>query len=197
MKTIRPLLLALCATLAFSVARATTVIPPTFDQLVSQAQLIIDGTVTDVTSQWTGEGAQRHIVSYVTVKVADTLKGDAGGPSYTLRMLGGTVGTETMEVSDSPKFQVGDRDILFVENNGTQFIPLVGIMHGRFHVAQDKQSGVDMVLADNGSAVTNVQSLGRIDETGAAKSGIDAVEKPLDVQSFKAAIRDQLAGSLK
>jgi hypothetical protein len=52
-------------------------------------------------------------------------------------MLGGTVGGETMEVADAPKFKVGDRDILFVENNGTQFVPLVGIMHGRFHVKKD------------------------------------------------------------
>jgi len=39
-----------------------------------------------------------------------------------------------MEVTDAPKCKVGDRDILFVENNGTQFVPLVGIMHGRFRV---------------------------------------------------------------
>src|SRR5256885_6721644 len=46
------------------------------------------------------------------------------GASVTLRMLGGTVGAETMEVADAPKFKVGERDILFVENNGTQFITL-------------------------------------------------------------------------
>ena len=114
-------------------ALATTVIPPSFDELVSRAELIFQGSVTDVRSEWTGEGAQRHIMSYVTLKVEDAIKGNPG-PTVTLRMLGGTVGGETMEVADAPKFKVGDRDILFVENNGTQFVPLVGIMHGRFHV---------------------------------------------------------------
>ena len=41
-------------------------------------------------SQWAGEGASRRIVTYVTFKVDEAIKGDAGA-SYTLRMLGGTV----------------------------------------------------------------------------------------------------------
>jgi hypothetical protein len=52
-------------------ALATTVIPPSFDELVSRAELIFQGSVTDVRSEWTGEGAQRHIMSYVTLKVED------------------------------------------------------------------------------------------------------------------------------
>src|SRR6267142_2428465 len=89
---------------------ATTVIPPTFDQLVTQAELIFQGTVTDVRSVWEGQGAQRYIETYVTFQVADNIKGDAGA-SYTIRMLGGTVGDETMLVTDTPKFRVGDGEI--------------------------------------------------------------------------------------
>src|SRR5436190_2907136 len=85
---------------------ASTVIPPTFDQLVQQAEFIFQGTVTDVRSVWDGEGGQRHIETYVTFQVADNVKGDAGA-SYTIRMLGGTVGDETMLVTDTPKFRVG------------------------------------------------------------------------------------------
>ena len=188
MKTFRLLIVALCATLAFTTLRATTVIPPSFDQLVANAEVIIQGTVSDVQSQWTGEGAQRHIVTYVTVNVDDAIKGNVGA-SYTLRMLGGTVGDETMEVSDAPKFKVGDRDILFVENNGTQFIPLVGIMNGRFHLAQDSQTGAEMVLSNNGNVVTSVEKLGKLD---ASKATTNAVERPLDAESFKAAIRSKL-----
>ena len=121
---------------ALTSSQATTVIPPTFDQLVDQAEVIFQGNVTEVKAQWVGEGAQRHIVSYVTFKVEDALKGDAG-QSYTIRMLGGTVDGETMGVADAPTFNIGDKDILFVQNNGSQFIPLVGIMHGRFHVRKD------------------------------------------------------------
>src|SRR5438270_9188947 len=164
---------------------ATTVIPPSFDELVSRAQMIFQGSVTDVRSEWTGEGAQRHIMSYVTLKVEDAIKGNPGS-TVTLRMLGGTVGGETMEVADAPKFKVGDRDILFVENNGTQFVPLVGIMHGRFHVQADATGANEKIAKDNGATVADAAKLGQ-DEvaavTGAAMSKVD----------FKAAIRQKLA----
>lgn len=199
MKTSRTLLLAFSTLLACSAARATTVIPPTFDELVAQAELILQGTVTDVQSQWIGEGGQRHIVSYVTLKVEEAIKGDPGA-TYTVRMLGGTVDGQTMEVSDSPRFKVGDRDILFVEHNGTQFIPLVGIMHGRFRVLRDKESGSDLVATDKGGAVTDLAQLGKEDPAaGGAKARVlDAnglAEKSLDAADFKAAIKAKLEKS--
>ncbi len=48
MKTIRPFLLAICTLMTMAGAHATTVIPPTFDELVAEAELIFQGTVTDV-----------------------------------------------------------------------------------------------------------------------------------------------------
>src|SRR5207244_846101 len=119
-----------------------------------------------VRSEWTGEGAQRHIMSYVTLKVEDAIKGNPGS-TITLRMLGGTVGGETMEVSDAPKFKVGDRDILFVENNGTQFVPLVGIMHGRFRVKKDA-AGQDAVFTNEGSPLSDVTQLGKNEAAASA-----------------------------
>lgn len=173
-------LLAGCALLAPCALLATTVIPPTFDELVGRAQVILQGTVSDVRSQWTGEGVQRHIASYVTFEVEESIKGNPGG-KITLEMMGGTVGTETMEVTGAPTFRVGDRDILFVENNGTQFIPLVGIMHGRFRVKKD-DSGREMVLTSNGTPVSDVAQVGKGERKAAAG-------RALSPQEFKQAIR--------
>jgi hypothetical protein len=179
-------LLALAWTLVgLPAAQGTTVIPPTFDELVSRAEAIFQGTVTDVQSQWTGEGAQRRIVSYVTFTVEDTMKG-APGEAYTLRMLGGTVDGETMEVSDGPKFKVGDRDIIFVENNGSQFIPLVGIMHGRFHVDKDDQTGREVVTTNERQPVKDVSRFGKEEPM------ISAPGQALSPSDFKAAIRNAL-----
>src|SRR6266404_7151577 len=163
MKKTSYLLLLAGLTVSVRTAKATTVIPPTFDELVAQAEVIFQGVATDVTSQWVGEGAQRHIVTYVTFKVEETLKGNPG-QSYAIRMLGGTVDGETMGVSDAPKFKIGDKDILFVQNNGSQFIPLVGIMHGRFHVKRD-QAGQEIVSNNEDEPVKNVARLGRAEET--------------------------------
>jgi hypothetical protein len=184
MKLCRPLILMLWVGLAVASARATTVIPPTFDQLVSDAELIFQGAVTASRSFWIGGGAERHIVTDVTFRIEDSIKG-APGKSYTIRMLGGTVGGETIEVSDAPTFKVGDRDILFVEHNGTQFVPLVGIMHGRFHVQTDSE-GRETVAKENGASVAHLEKLG-IDEAGAVTG------PALSTADFKSAIRQRLS----
>jgi hypothetical protein len=170
-----------CLCVGLDATRGTTVIPPTFDELVSRAEVIFQGTVTDVRSQWTGEGAQHRIESYVTFRVEDAMKG-APGESYTLRMLGGTVDGETMEVSDSPKFKIGDRDVIFVENNGSQFIPLVGIMHGRFHVDKDKETGREMITTNEREPLKDLSRLGKQEQKASASEA-------LSPNDFKSAIR--------
>ena len=163
---------------------ATTVIPPTFEQLVRQAELIFQGTVTDVKSFWEGEGAQRHIETYVTFQIADNVKGEAGN-SYMIQMLGGTVGDETMLVTDAPKFKVGDRDILFVEHNYDQFVPLVGIGHGRFHVQRDEETSRDIIVNDEGEPVRDVTKIGREEESVSAADAISP-------EQLKSAVKNQL-----
>jgi hypothetical protein len=172
---------------ALSRASATTVIPPTFEQLVGQAEFIFQGTVTNIQSVWTGEGAQRHIETYVTFQVEENVKGEAGS-SYTIQMLGGTIGDETLEISDTPKFKVGDRDILFVEHNNDQFVPLVGIGYGRFHVQRDEQTGRDVLLSDEGEAVRDLTQLGR-DQKAAT---IGNVSQGISPDTFKSAVHQTL-----
>ncbi len=163
---------------------ATTVIPPDFEELVSRADVIFQGSVTDVRSQWVGEGAQRHIVTYVTFRVDDAIKGSPGA-TYTMRMLGGTVDGQTLEVSDSPKFKKGDHDFLFVEHNGTQFIPLVGIMHGRFRI-QHEQDGHEIVALNDGEPLSDVASLGK------EAHGVSSEKAALSPAAFKAAIQGRI-----
>jgi hypothetical protein len=186
MKKANSLVLAIALT-ALQAAVATTVLPPSFDQLVQQAEVIFQGSVTDVRSQWVGEGAERHIVSYITFKVEDGIKGNAG-PLYSIRMYGGTVGEDSMGISDAPNFKTGDRDILFVENNGTQAIPLVGLMYGRFHVRAG-QSGEDTVTRNEGEPIKNVAQLGREMES---VSSPQTAEPNLTAAGFKAAVRSKL-----
>ena len=189
MKKFRSILLASAFAMALSSVEATTVIPPSFDQLVRQAELIFQGTVTEVHAQWVGEGGQRHIESYITFSVEEAVKGKPG-QTYTLRMFGGVVGDQGMAISDAPKFAVGDRDILFVENNGTQIIPLVGIMYGRFHVKRDETGG-EVVTQNEGQPVKNVARLGR-----EMDSAVDETVAPtLTATAFKAAIRSKLEES--
>jgi hypothetical protein len=185
MKLLRSFLLMSFLAFSLSTVGATTVIPPTFDQLVNEAEMIFEGTVKETKSEWTGQGAERHIVTYVTFKIEDPIKG-ALGADYTIRMFGGTVDGRTMEATDTPRFKVGDRDILFVEKNGIQFIPLVGIMHGRFRVQQDDASAQESVAKDNGARVSDLAKLGNDEEAASAGHALSKAD-------FKAAIRQKLA----
>ncbi len=166
------------------VAHATTVIPPDFDQLINRAQVIFEGEVTGVQSQWIGEGAEHRIVTFVTFKVDDTLKGNPGA-TYSIRMLGGTIDGQTMEVTDAPRFKVGDHDVLFVENNGSQFIPLVGIQHGRFRVQKD-QAGAETLRTGDNQPLADVSQLGK-DESTLARS-----RPALSLRDFKATLRNRV-----
>lgn len=173
----------LAAFVALSCVTATTVIPPTFNELVDEADTIFQGSVTSVRSEWVGEGAQRHIMTYVTFNVEQSIKGQVG-KNYTLRMLGGTVDGETMGIADAPRFEVGNRDILFVQNNGSQVIPLVGIMHGRFRVARDG-GGREVVTRNNGRPVRDIGQLG---VSNASEQNAPA----LTPEQFKTAITERL-----
>src|SRR5882724_2296340 len=170
MKTKYLLPLTLIA-IGFVRVSATIVIPPTFEQLVQQAELIFQGTVTDVRSVWQGEGAQRHIDTYIRFQVDENVKGD-----------------ETMEVTDSPKFKVGDREILFVEHNNEQFVPLVGINHGHFRVQRDEQTGRDIMMNGDGEPVRDLSQLGHNEEAATT----DDVRQAISPDGLKSSIHQQL-----
>ena len=184
MKITRLFLVLSVAAFLLKAAFATTVIPPTFDGLVTQAEVIFQGSVTATKSQYVGDGPDRHIATFVTFKVNDIYKGSPGN-TYTMELMGGTVGNDTMEVTDAPRFKVGDRDILFVEHNGSQFIPLVGIMHGRFRIQQDQATGREIVATNSGAPIADVTQLGR-DERAAS------VGNPLTLLDFKAVVQTRL-----
>ena len=93
-----------------------------------------------------------------------------------------------MGISDAPVFNVGDHDILFVENNGTQAIPLVGIMHGRFKIQRDS-SGTEIVTKNEGQPVKQVARLGTDAEEGEAAN---TFEPNMTSDAFKAAVRTRL-----
>ena len=151
-----PVLAIFCivSTLYLPAAQATSVNAPTFDDLVTRADCIVTADVTGLCSEWTGESANRHIVTFVTLNVLRTLKGGVAAPLI-LRVFGGTVGTDTMTVADAPTFRVGERQVLFVRDNGRRFIPLVGIMYGQYRVGD-----ADRITDHAGRPLLSVEEIG-------------------------------------
>jgi hypothetical protein len=124
---------------------STTVIPPSFEELVSRAATIFQGDVADRISVWEqAASGPRTIVTIVTFDVRRVLKGSVGAQAE-LSFLGGTIGNVTLAVGDLPRFNVGDRDVLFVSAEGHAVSPLVGFNHGRVRLAADAATGLDTV----------------------------------------------------
>jgi hypothetical protein len=143
-----------------SLVRATTVVPPTFPELVGKADAIYRGRVTNVEARWVdrADGGGQIIKTFVTVAVERVLKG-VDQPEVTLEFLGGTVGNESLTVAGMPKFKAGQREIVFVQKNGVQFCPLVAMMHGRYRVNRDETTGGEFIARDNGTPLTDVSDV--------------------------------------
>lgn len=134
---------------ASTCGQAISVLPPTFSELVDRSQRIVRLRVTAVEARWDfSEEGGRVIHTYVTGEVLRALKGGAE-PKVTLRILGGQVGDEAMQIADMPTFVVGQTYILFVALNGSAFCPLVGVMHGSYPLAVDAQTGQEHVRRVN------------------------------------------------
>ena len=153
------LLTMVCTVAAAGVARSTTVIPPTFDALVSSAATIFVGEVMNVRSEWETTPNGRAIITLVTFRVEDVWKGDLGAVTQ-LEFLGGEIGDVGMRVEGSPVFRLGQRDVLFVNSIVRAVSPLVGFMHGRMRVERDTVSGVDRVRTFDGRALGSIAQLG-------------------------------------
>jgi hypothetical protein len=141
-------------------ARATTVVPPQFEELVAKADYIVRAVVKSVNAEMHTDGPHRHITTKVELEVLEVISGTPPQP-LVLQLLGGKVGAEEMRIDGTPKFQVGDEDILFVHGNGVQFCPLVALMHGRYPVKSEAGTGRKFVTRGDGTPLTNEQEVAR------------------------------------
>ena len=154
---LRFLCLFLCVLAPF--ARATTVQPPNFPELVGEADAIYRGRVAGVEARRVARpDGGSTIKTFVTVAIDRVLKG-AEEKSVTLEFLGGTIGDETLDVGGMPKFVVGEKGILFVQRNGRQFCPLVRLGHGSYRIEKDAASGRDYVARANRVPLTAVDEV--------------------------------------
>jgi hypothetical protein len=176
-------------------ARATTVIPPVISELVDEADSIYRGRVTAVQARRVERPDGGSVIkTFVTVAIDRVLKGPERKET-TLEFLGGTVGDETLEVGGMPRFTVGERGIVFVQNNGQQFCPLVRLMHGRYRIQQDDGSGREFVARDNGRPLKQAADVALpMNEAAAAPSPAE-IAGAMTPDAFEAEIGAQLRRS--
>ncbi len=181
-------------------AKSTTVVPPTFEEMTDRADLVFIGKVAGSRSEWRSVGTDRVIFTLIEFETQEVLKGNADA-RLTLEFLGGTVGEVTLDVAEVPKFNAGDRVLLFVEGNGIQFCPVVGVFHGKFRIHKDETSGRDIVLMHDGKPLRDVGESGTSAGTEIgpkrARLYIPADREPMTVADFKSHIRSHLTKAPK
>lgn len=187
------LILILCL-LTASAARATSVVPPRFDELVAEAELIVRATpVARETRRETAPDGTAILRTHVTLAVERTLKGTSTD-RLTLSFLGGELGDEAMTVRGIPRLEPGSVDYVFIAGNGRVFCPLVGLGHGRFRVLRDGATGREYVARENHEPLTELGEVGRpLGETAGthpllAARAADRRAHALDPAAFEAAV---------
>mgnify|MGYP006284913385 CR=1 FL=1 len=163
---------------------ATSVKPVVFADLVDSSPEIFVGQVVARRSQWVNTPRGQAIVTLVTFRIEESIKGGLLTET-TLEFLGGTVGDTTMKVHGSPEFKVGDRDVVFVGLRNA-VSPVNGFWQGRFRVTRDAVRGVDTVRGHDGRVISSTASI------GAAPTTSLTAQTTMTLADFRAEIRSRI-----
>lgn len=145
---------ALSAFLVATSSYATTVKPSSFAELVNQSDYIVRAVVKSTTSERQVKNGRTKIYTRVELEVREVIAGQPPSP-LVLVMLGGRVGEEEMRIAGAPQFEVGNEDILFVRDNGKTIYPLTAMMHGRYRVLKEQETGREYVARSNDAPLTD------------------------------------------
>lgn len=174
--------------LLVSSARATSVTEFTFTDLVTQADVIAVGTVTDIRDHWDAE--KKAPFTLVTFSNLTVVKGSPGN-SFTLEFLGGPMPNGlVMVIPGVPQFIVGEKAVVFCAGNRRDFCPLVGIWQGILRVMTDPQRKVETV-SDN----FRVPIIGIESDKFVKRSPATASQSPLPLSALLQTIQQTLSSS--
>jgi hypothetical protein len=135
---------------------ATVLLPIEFRELVTTAPVIVHGQVVDVRSDWVD--GRRAIETFVTVEVAEYLKGNLGD-HVTFKVPGGQLGRYRTVFVGAPAFQAGDEVVLFLKTDGPSFPFIVGLSQGVFRVVTDRQTGRRVVAPPAVMGTTSIDAV--------------------------------------
>lgn len=142
----------------FNAAFATTVVPPSFDEMAAESDYIVRARVTEVSSFEEDRPGKTLIRTRVTLELIETIAGEPPSP-LVLTLLGGRVGDRELRVAGVPVFIVGQEEIFFVKDNGTAFYPTYAVMHGRYPIKRDKATGREYLTRTNGVPLTDLAEI--------------------------------------
>jgi hypothetical protein len=187
---------AALALVAVTIARATSIRPPNFDQLVENSGRIVHATVEQVRPYEDSYEGKRIVRTEVTLQVVESLDGNVSAGRLVIRHLGGSVNDLRLEVGAMPEYTPGQEVVLFLHGEGRYICPTVGWGHGKYFVDRSSVDGVARVRRSDGSSLQNLQQVAEPihDEGHHAQheedhSSVDG----MTLAQFRLNVREQLA----
>ncbi len=180
---------------------ATTMEQKTLSELMSGAELVFEGTVTDSSVGPTPNG--QAIQTCVTFNVLDVISGSHPDATLVLCFLGGELNGQRMVVTDLRYPVVGEHGIYLVESTHVPMVnPLIGWDQGRFLVAADPADGAAKmttaerrpVMGIGGPVVHAAEGGSAILPPGGAAADVSSADGPdlrgaMTRDAFKARLR--------
>jgi len=123
----------------------------TIDELAVRADSILIGEVTDSTCYQEGEG---NIYTQVTLSVEQTIKGETE-EEVVIRVAGGEVNGQVLWVEDAPSFQLGERVVVFLEEDDGVF-GVVGWFQGKFSIDKNNMVSGNTPLTEFIEQIRNI-----------------------------------------
>ena len=181
---------------------ATTILGMNIDEVAQGAELIFEGEVVEHNVR---ENAAGMIVTYVTFRIEELIKGEYDEPLLELKFTGGRLGGQIMEISGLRIPSPNEEGIYFVESVNRNLVnPLLGWSQGHYLIYEE--SGERRVSTVNDRPVTDVLSTQSVPvalrkpvsvidgdtdpATGVvASSDTPGPDQALTTESFKAQIR--------
>jgi hypothetical protein len=119
-----------------STTHASQLIPRTLAELSTGSEVIFVGRCEAVAANWNDD--RTLILTTNRFRVLRAIKGSPGS-TFTVTELGGTVGDTTLQVSEMPRFAVGDEVLLCVHRTPLGRWETYGAVQGRFEIVRDGQ----------------------------------------------------------
>ncbi len=141
-RSVRTTLVAAMIAFAAAAVRATVLVPADLAELAHDAQAIARGRVVAVDPQWTA--GRRGIETTVTLDTERYLKGGLG-ETVRFRVPGGTIGRFNNVIVGAPRFEVGQRVIVFLGARGPTVPFVLGLSQGVFRLVA-QENGATAVL---------------------------------------------------
>lgn len=141
----RALIVALAGLFLAPLASATVVLALDLEDLTALSPLVVTGEVNRIESAWNAD--KTKIYTRVWISPQEVLKGPARSGTLMLKLLGGRVDDTIARMPGAPRFDLGERVLVFLEPRADGDGHLtIGQYQGKFRVFVDPATGRDRVV---------------------------------------------------